>query len=72
MAYTAKNYTEPGGDRTVIGGELVIATGGKIKFGSTEMKAAEAVAEASGSTVTKAEFKALLDALKAAGLMKTS
>lgn len=39
---------------------------------STAGKKADAVAEAAGSNVTKAEFKALLDALKAAGLMKTS
>lgn len=33
------------------------------------VKKAAKVAEASGSNVTKAEFKALLDALKAAGIM---
>lgn len=64
-----KNYTDQGGEVTHIGGELVIESGGKIKFGSAEFKQAEAVPEASGSNVTKAEFKALLDALKAAGIM---
>lgn len=33
------------------------------------VKKAAAVAGAAGSNVTKAEFKALLDALKAAGIM---
>lgn len=36
------------------------------------VKMAELVAEASGSNVTQAEFKALLDALKAAGLMSST
>lgn len=66
-----KNYTEQGEKRTVIGGELVIASGGKLKLGNVELKQAAAVAEAAGTNPTKAEFKALLDALKAAGLMAT-
>lgn len=36
------------------------------------VKQAALVAEASGENVTKAEFKALLDALKAAGIMATT
>lgn len=36
------------------------------------VKQAAAVAGAAGSNVTKAEFKALLDALKAAGIMAES
>lgn len=70
--YNAKNYTEQGGEKTHIGGELVIETGGKIKFGSTEFKQSAVVAEAAGTAPTAAEFKALLDALKAAGIMKTT
>lgn len=35
------------------------------------VKQAQAVAEASGENVTGAEFKALLDALKSAGIMAT-
>ena len=31
MSYSAKNYTEQGGERTVIGGEIEILTGAKIK-----------------------------------------
>lgn len=67
--YTTKNYTEQGGERTVIGGELVIAEGGKLKLGDAELKQAENVPGAAGSTVTKAEFAALLDSLIAAGIM---
>ena len=36
------------------------------------VKQAALVAEAAGENVTKAEFKALLDALKAAGIMASS
>lgn len=36
------------------------------------VKQADLVAEAAGENVTKAEFKALLDALKAAGIMATT
>lgn len=36
------------------------------------VKQATLVAEASGENVTKAEFKALLDALKTAGIMASS
>lgn len=48
-----------GGDELVIGGALTIADGATIT----------GFPKAAGSTVTKAEFKALLGALKAAGLM---
>jgi hypothetical protein len=30
MAYNVKNYTEQGGDKTVIGGTLEIAAGGSV------------------------------------------
>ena len=66
------NYTEQGGATTHIGGELIVEDGGKIKFGATEFKQADNVAEAAGANPTAAEFKALIDALKAAGIMKTS
>lgn len=65
-----KNYTDQGGNVTHIGGTLVVE--GTLKLGDAEFKQAEAVAEAAGSAPTAAEFKALLDSLKAAGLMKSS
>lgn len=47
------SYTLPAASKTTLGG----------------VKQAALVAEAAGENVTKAEFKALLDALKAAGQM---
>ena len=67
-----KNYTEQGGESTHIGGELVIESAGKFKFGTTEFKQGAAVADAAGEAPTAAEFKALLDSLRAAGIIKTS
>ena len=61
MAYNVKNYTEQGGEKTVIGGSLI--------YKGVEIKRMTKVAEAAGATPTAAEFKALLDALIAAGLM---
>ena len=67
MSYNAKNYHEQGGETFVVGGDLKV--GGKLYLGETEMKQAAAVPGASGSSVSKAEFKAVLDSLKAAGIM---
>ena len=61
MSYNTPNYTEQGGETTVIGGKLI--------YKGVEIKRAAKVAEAAGDAPTAAEFKALLDALKAAGLM---
>ena len=36
MGYNTKNYTEQGGEKTVIGGELNIAEGGKLTFEELE------------------------------------
>ena len=64
MSYNTKNYTEQGGETTVIGGKLI--------YKGVEIKRMTNVAEAAGANPTAAEFKALLDALKAAGLMATT
>ncbi len=53
VAANANNYTLPAATKSALGG----------------VKQAAAVPEASGEQVTKAEFKALLDALKNAGIM---
>lgn len=50
------NYTLPAASKTALGG----------------VKQAACVNEATGENVTKAEFKALLDALKAAGIMASA
>lgn len=52
----ANKYTLPAAGRSSLGG----------------VKKAAAVSEAAGDNVTKAEFKALLDSLKAAGIMADS
>lgn len=60
MAYNTKNYTEQGGETTVIGGKLI--------FKGTEINPIANIPSASAAP-TKQEFNALLDALKASGLM---
>ena len=70
MAYSKTNWN----DNDVITKEKMnngipgTATTGK----AGTVKQAAAVPEAAGEQVTKAEFKALLDALKTAGIMASS
>lgn len=66
-----KNYTEQGGEKTVIGGELAITTDGKLTFDGTEIKPAAVQADSAASTIAGlvVDFNALLAKLKAAGLM---
>lgn len=66
-----KNYTDQGGDTTVIGGALDIVTGGKLAFAGTELKPAAAQADSVASTIAGlvVDFNALLAKLRAAGLM---
>ena len=68
-----KNYTEQGGEKTVIGGQIEIAEGGKLTFGEVELKPCELVADSTASTVAGAviDLNNLITQLKAAGLMKT-
>ena len=66
-----KNYTEQGGERTVIGGELDISAGGKLKIGGSELSI---IPYQANSTATEtadlvSDFNALLAKLRAAGLM---
>lgn len=72
MGYNTKNYTEQGGDKTVIGGELKINTGGRVTFGGTSIKPAAGQADSAATTVAglKDDFNALLAKLQAAGLME--
>jgi ATP-dependent protease HslVU (ClpYQ) peptidase subunit len=68
-----KNYTEQGGEKTVIGGELQISTAGKLTFDGVELKPAVIQADSTASDVAGlvADFNALLAKLQAAGLMET-
>ncbi|TDT71534.1 head fiber protein [Hypnocyclicus thermotrophus] len=75
MSYNAKNYTEQGGEKTVIGGTLEISGTLEIKEGAAisglpkaEMQA-DSTAEDISSLVT--DFNALLTKLKAAGFIAT-
>jgi len=68
-----KNYTEQGGEKTVIGGTLEIAEGGQViglpsDFTPTAFQADSVASTIAGLVV---DFNALLAKLKAAGLMAT-
>lgn len=65
------NYTEQGGEKTVIGGEIHITSEGKLSFGGVEVKPSTLQADSTAADVAGlvADFNALLSKLKAAGLM---
>lgn len=65
--YNAKNYTEQGGERTVIGGTLAFGEGATIEG----FPGAANQADSTATTVAtlKDDFNALLAKLKTAGLM---
>ena len=67
MSYNTQNYTEQGGDKTVIGGTLEIKEGASV----TGLPAAENQADSEATTIAGlvTDFNALLAKLKAAGLM---
>lgn len=70
MSYNAKNYTEQGGDKTVIGGTLEILEGAQVKgLPSATPAANQADSTASDVEGLVADFNSLLAKLKAAGLM---
>lgn len=75
MSYNAKNYREQGGETWIIGGELKI-DGGKI---TPQANAITDATVASGETVTKVEYdavvtklNAVLAALRGVGIVKSS
>ena len=77
MSYNTKNYTEQGGEKTVIGGEVVIKGKVKVEEGatveglpSTPKAENQAASEATTIALLKDDFNALLTKLKAAGLME--
>lgn len=77
MGYNIKNYTEQGGERTVIGGELSIVEGGELTFQGVEFSpdklpkqiAFQVDSVASNTSGLVADFNRLLDKLKASGIM---
>ncbi|AVP64470.1 Head fiber protein [Clostridium botulinum] len=69
MSYNTKNYTEQGGEKTVIGGVLEIKEGASV----TGLPIAENQVDSTAIDVAGlvTDFNALLAKLKAAGLMES-
>ena len=67
MSYNVKNYTEQGGEKTVIGGTLEIKECSEL----AGFPKAENQADSTATTISdlKSDFNDLLSKLKAAGLM---
>lgn len=67
--YNVKNYTEQGGEKTVIGGTLEIKQGASV----TGLPAAANQADSEATTIAGivADFNELLSKLRVAGLMAT-
>ena len=68
MSYNVKNYTEQGGETTVIGGTLEIKEGALL----TGFPQAENQADSTATTVAdlKSDFNSLISKLKSSGLME--
>ena len=68
MSYNVKNYTEQGGETTVIGGTLEIKEGASV----TGLPKAENQADSTAATIAdlKSDFNSLLSKLKSSGLME--
>ncbi|MDD3400996.1 MAG: Head fiber protein [Eubacteriales bacterium] len=72
MSYNAKNYTEQGGEKTVIGGTLEILEGASVTGLPSSFTPAANQADSTATTIAllKDDFNALLAKLKTAGLME--
>ncbi len=71
MSYNTKNYTEQGGDKTVIGGALEIKEGATVTGLPSSFTPLENQIKSTAEDITSlvSDFNALLSKLKAAGLM---
>lgn len=71
MGYNTKNYTDQGGEKTVIGGELSITGEGKLTFeGDTLSKALyQSDSEATAIAGLVVDFNNLLGKLRTAGIL---
>ncbi len=78
MEYNAKNYMAQGGDRLVIGGTLEIKEGASVtglpaaaadNAGMVNLAANQAASTAADVAALVTDFNALLQKLKAAGIM---
>lgn len=75
MAPNVKNYTEQGGDKTVIGGELEIKEGARVTglpVPSVTPAAYQPESEATNVATLRTDFNTLLANLKAAGLVEST
>jgi hypothetical protein len=72
MSYNTKNYTEQGGEKTVIGGTLEIKEGASVTGLPSSFTPAENQSNSTATTIAGlvADFNALLSKLKATGLME--
>ena len=70
MSYNAKNYTEQGGEKTVIGGILEIKEGATV----TGLPKAAAQADSTATTVEELalDFNGLLAKLREAGIIASN
>lgn len=68
MSYNVKNYTEQGGETTVIGGTLEIKEGASV----TGFPQAKNQADSTATTIAdlKSDFNSLLSKLKSSRLME--
>ena len=71
MSYNTKNYTEQGGEKTVIGGTLEIKEGASVTGLLPQLTLAENQSDSTATTIAGlvVDFNALLAKLKSAGLM---
>lgn len=71
MSYNTKNYTEQGGEKTVIGGTLEIKEGASVTGFPSSFTPAANQTDSTATTIAllKEDFNALLAKLKTAGLM---
>lgn len=67
-----KNYTEQSGDKTRIGGELIIEKEGRLSFDGQSFTQVNAQSASTASDIVGlvADFNTLLTKLKSAGVMK--
>jgi len=68
MSYNTKNYTEQGGEKTVIGGELEVKEGAKVT-GIPSSAPNQPASEATTVATLRDDFNALLVKLKEAGVV---
>jgi hypothetical protein len=80
MGYNTKNYRQQGGEKTVIGGEVILAATAKLTIDPAALieglpggsiNAAASQADSTATTIEElvVDFNALLAKLRSAGLM---